>query len=113
MPKEGFNDSIHNPYIDLYPFMEETHEIKETGTHFGKGPKNYRPTDDLLYEKVCETLYLHPEVDASQIIIKVKDGEVTLSGRVPNREMKWEAENCVADLPGVSEVFNELRSSHA
>lgn len=106
--EDQFEHAIHNPFINVRPLMGE--EIKDTQTHFGKGPKNWNHTDDKTYERVCEALYMHSEIDASEIIIKVDNGTVTLSGSVPDYHTKWAAEDCVADLPGVWEVKNELRS---
>lgn len=102
-------DGIRNPYIDVEPFL--TDEIKDTGLHFGKGPRGWKLGDDKIYERVCESLYQHHEVDASEIIVTVKDGTVTLSGKVPDRHMKWAAEDSVADVPGVWEINNELEVS--
>lgn len=110
MPREerdDFNRAIHNPLVDVRPLMSE--EIKDTTLHFGKGPKGWKLKDDEIYERVCDALYRHREIDASEIIVWVNDGVVTLSGKVPDREMKWEAENYVLDVSGVKDVHNEIQ----
>lgn len=75
----------------------------------GRGPKGYTRSDDRIREDVCETLYLHPLVDASDIEVKVLEGHVTLSGTVDSREAKREAEKSIEHISGVIDVFNELR----
>jgi len=79
------------------------------GPHAGKGPKNYRRCDDRICEDVQQRLTDDPYVDASDIEVVVKEGEVTLSGTVLDRYMKRAAEDAVADLPGVRDVHNQIR----
>ena len=74
----------------------------------GRGPKNWERTDEKIKNDVCESLYHSPVIDASDIDVHVKDGEVTLKGWVNNRDEKKEAENCIDDILGVSDIFNEL-----
>lgn len=77
--------------------------------HAGKGPKNYRRSDQRIYEDVCETLMAHPEIDASDIEVKVENGLVTLTGSVDSRFSKLTAEFIVGRLRGVDDVVNLLR----
>lgn len=78
-------------------------------SHFGKGPKGYRRSDDRIKEDVCEALAHSHSVDASEIDVMVKDGIVTLTGTVDSRSTKREAESCVEHLSGVDDVRNELQ----
>lgn len=75
----------------------------------GRGPKGYARSDERIREDVCEALYLHPLVDASDIEVKVHEGHVTLSGTVDSRQAKREAEKSIEHISGVIDVFNELR----
>jgi hypothetical protein len=50
-----------------------------------------------------------PWLDATDIEVAVKDGEVTLSGRVDSREAKHRAERLIEDLSGVHHVQINLR----
>lgn len=75
----------------------------------GKGPKGYRRSDDRIREDVCEALFRSPRVDASDIEVIVKEGNVTLRGTVESRNAKREAESCIENLSGVEDVQNELR----
>jgi osmotically-inducible protein OsmY len=77
-------------------------------SHFGKGPKGYRRSDDRIREDVCEALAHSHAVDASDVDVMVKDGLVTLTGTVDSRSAKREAESCVEHLSGVEDVRNEL-----
>jgi osmotically-inducible protein OsmY len=81
----------------------------ETPSLAGRGPRGYRPSDQCIYEEVCERLSDHPEVDASDIEVKVREGEVTLNGTVDERRIKWVAEDCALAVTGVREVQNQLR----
>lgn len=77
---------------------------------FGKGPRYNRP-DDRIMEDVCRRLTQDPEVDASEIDVRVNNGEVTLSGTVDSRHAKRRAEEDVEDVWGVRDVKNEIRVS--
>jgi hypothetical protein len=75
----------------------------------GRGPKGYRRSDERIREDVSEALSRHGQVDASEITVEVRGGEVILTGSVDSREAKREAERAVENEPGVREVQNQLR----
>lgn len=79
------------------------------GAFTGKGPKNYVRSDERIREDVCEHLSYHPYIDASDIEVIVRDGEVTLSGTVDARMVKRAAEECCDHVRGVKDVHNHLR----
>lgn len=83
--------------------------IGHDGGHRGKGPKGYGRSDDRIMEDVNETLYLSPDVDASDIEVSVKDGCVYFKGTVHDRRMKRMAELEVENISGVKDVQNLLR----
>ena len=58
-----------------------------------------------------EQLTRHPEIDASEIEVRVKNGEVTLTGTVEERHMKRMVEDLVEQASGVTEVHNQIRVS--
>jgi len=77
-------------------------------SHRGRGPKNYRPSDERIKEVVCERLTEDPLVDASDITVEVSGGEVTIQGTVQMRRQKYAAEDLIADVHGVTEIHNQL-----
>jgi osmotically-inducible protein OsmY len=77
--------------------------------HRGKGPSGYRRSDDRIRENVCEALMDDDHVDATHIDVSVKNGEVTLSGTVEDRQQKRIAEDCIENVAGVQDVVNQLR----
>jgi len=82
---------------------------QERGRFSGKGPKGYQRSDDRIREDVCERLTHHPEIDASEIDVKVTNGEVTLTGTVDERQSKRMAEEVVENISGVKDVHNQVR----
>jgi hypothetical protein len=78
-------------------------------SHRGKGPKGFKRTDDRIREDVCEALADDHDVDASEVDVSVKDGEVTLSGVVKTRDMKRFAAHVAEEVRGVEDVHNLLR----
>jgi hypothetical protein len=79
----------------------------------GRGPRDYRRSDDRIREEVCDRLTDDPMVDAGDVNIRVEGGEVTLTGTVGSREQKRRAEDCVERVTGVREVLNQLRVARA
>lgn len=73
----------------------------------GRGPKNWRRPDERVRELVNERLTDHDDVDATDIEVAVADGEVTLTGTVPNRHQKRSAEDAAWSC-GVRDVHNRL-----
>jgi hypothetical protein len=78
--------------------------------HAGRGPRNYNRPDSSILDEVCERLTYAGRVDATDIEVKVKDGEVTLKGQVDDRTQKRLAESIADQVPGVRDVHNELRA---
>jgi hypothetical protein len=79
------------------------------GRYAGRGPKGYRRSDQRIMEDVCEILTRHPDVDASDIDIRVENAVVTLSGTVDHRHGKRVAEDAAYVVRGVADVRNEIR----
>jgi hypothetical protein len=80
-------------------------------SHTGRGPKGYRRSDERIEEEINELLTRHPEIDASEIEVQVKNGEVTLTGTVDERHAKRLAEDIAEQCSGVNEVHNQIRVS--
>jgi osmotically-inducible protein OsmY len=101
----GYRDSDSAHYVD-----SRIGSLRPgSGPHRGKGPKNFMRSDERLRELACEALTDDSEIDASDIEVDAKNGEVTLKGVVEDRRMKRLAEDCVARIPGVVDVQNLLR----
>jgi osmotically-inducible protein OsmY len=79
------------------------------GEHRGRGPRNYTRSDDRIREDVNDRLSDDPHIDASEVAVRVSDGEVTLDGTVRSRWDKRHAEDIVDDVSGVKHVQNNLR----
>jgi osmotically-inducible protein OsmY len=90
-------------------YRSSTSEGRRYGQHTGKGPQGYQRSDDRIREDVNDRLTWHGDVDASQITVKVENGEVTLEGHVPDRTQKRLAEDIAEDVRGVKDVHNHLR----
>jgi hypothetical protein len=74
----------------------------------GRGPRGYQKSDDRIKEDVCDRLTDDPWVDASDIEVTVRGGEVTLAGNVRERSDKRRVEDVIENVSGVREVHNNL-----
>ena len=92
-----------------YEGIRGTTSEESRGQHAGKGPKDFRRSDERVREQICERLMADPDIDASEITLDVKDGEVTLEGNVPDRQTRRDAEECAENVMGVCQVNNRLR----
>jgi hypothetical protein len=81
----------------------------EDGGHRGRGPRNYVRSDERIADDIIDRLTDNEFIDASEILVMVEGGLVTLTGNVPERHMKHRAEDIAAAARGVREVRNEIR----
>jgi hypothetical protein len=75
----------------------------------GQGPQDSQRTDSGISEEICNLLTDHGAIDATHIEVKVENGEVTLSGKAPDRRTKRLAEAVAETVRGVTDVHNRLR----
>jgi hypothetical protein len=73
------------------------------------GPKNYTRGDDRIRDEVCDRLWQAGGIDTSDVEVSVAKGEITLSGSVPERPMKYAIEDICDHVGGVVEIHNQLR----
>ena len=79
------------------------------GGNRGKGPRGYSRSDERIRELICERMLDDDLLDASNIDVRVENGEVILRGTVPERRAKRYAEELAEQCGGVVDVMNSLR----
>lgn len=84
-------------------------DIERSGNYAGRGPKDYRRSDDRIREEICDIFTDDPRLDPSDVVVKVEAGEVTLMGSVGSRDQKRRAEELSERVRGVDDVNNQLR----
>jgi hypothetical protein len=94
---------------DPRPWQGGRDDPKPLGTYRGRGPKNYHRSDERIREEVCERLTDDEFLDASNVEVEVKGGEVTLSGTVETRGLRHRAEDIADMVQGVAHLQNNLR----
>jgi hypothetical protein len=111
-------------YGELHPGGQSWKDLGVSSTHAGehgitdqplqsfrgRGPRGHTRTDERLTEMICDLFTDDPYVDASDITVEVKSGEVSLMGTVPDRPSKWRAEDLAESCSGVATVNNRLRT---
>ena len=75
----------------------------------GRGPKNWRPSDERIRETVNELLTDHDGIDPTDVEVTVENADVTLTGEVGSRWEKRLAEDIAASCRGVHDVHNRLK----
>ncbi|MGH9456073.1 MAG: BON domain-containing protein [Thermoanaerobaculia bacterium] len=75
----------------------------------GRGPRNYRRSDERIREDVNQLLTDAADVDASDLTVRVEDGVVTLDGTVADRRTKRRTEILAESVRGVEDVMNRIR----
>lgn len=98
-------------YGDFREHHDRQHQAGGNGrtSHRGRGPRNATRGDHLIAEEINERLMHDEQVDASEILLMVEDGVVTLTGEVPERRMKHLAEDIADSVRGVRELRNLIR----
>ena len=90
-------------------YWTRAREATSYTNYAGRGPRGYQRTDERIREDVCDRLTDDPRIDASDIEVHIKGGELTLAGSVRTREEKRVTEDLVERITGVREVNNHLR----
>ena len=78
--------------------------------HRGRGPTGYRRSDARITEDINDRLTEDAYIDASEVQVRVENGEVTLDGTVDDRRAKRRAEDNAEAISGVTHVQNNLRA---
>jgi hypothetical protein len=113
-PREGWErepylgEALPRPYVEDDEYRGRSPWGGEQG-FAGRGPRGYRRRDERIEEDVNEELTRHPGLDATEIEVRVKEGEVFLSGTVHDRHAKRLAEDIAESCSGVIEVSNEIK----
>ena len=66
------------------------------------------PSDDRIYDEVRMKLAQDRDIGGNAYEVEVKDGEVTLSGKVQSQKQKTRAEHVARKVKGVKSVNNKL-----
>ncbi|XXX72949.1 BON domain-containing protein [Sorangium sp. So ce134] len=81
----------------------------DVGGSRGRAPKGYKRSDERIREDICDQISDHPDLDASDVEVKVQNGEVVLTGTVRERRFKHQLETLAERISGVTDVRNEIR----
>lgn len=79
------------------------------GLYAGRGPLGYVRSEQRIVEDVNEALTRDPDLDPTDIEVRVEGDEVTLEGSVDSRADRRHAEDVAAAVAGVWDVHNRLR----
>jgi hypothetical protein len=79
------------------------------GGQRGRGPRNEMRPDASIADDIYQRLTDDEELDASEILLSIEDGFVTLAGEVPEKWMKRRAEDVAAQARGVRDIRNRIR----
>lgn len=74
-------------------------------THSPSNPRS----DQQIGDEVIRALADDAQIEAGEILVEVKDGQVTLTGNVPGRGMKDKAVARAQQVAGVREVRDLIR----
>ncbi len=102
--------SVPGPVQRFDPRDHRTRRV--TGPYQGFGPRGYRRPDESIQDDVNRLLARHGGINARDISVNVKDGEVTLKGTVHSRGEKRMAEDLIDSVSGVRDVQNQLKVSN-
>jgi len=107
----GFWDRARDQFASWFgdEDAQRRHDWDAQANHRGRGPKGYRRSDQRISDDVHDRLTDDPWLDASAVVVVVKEGEVTLTGLVADRDAKHRAERIIENVSGVDHVQNNLR----
>jgi hypothetical protein len=77
----------------------------------GRAPRSYQRSDERIKDDLCDAI-LRSWIDAENVEIQVKQGEITLGGTVEDRQQKRAIEDLAEQILGVKDVHNQIRIQH-
>ena len=73
-------------------------------------PAEQKISDDQIHDRVLQRLASDRDVKGGGIDVEVRDGVVTLRGKVREEKQKVKAEHVARKVKGVKKVVNELHT---
>ncbi len=67
-----------------------------------------KPSDERIDREINDHLSQHSYIDATELVVTVKNGKVTLEGSVPDADQKNYVEEVAAKIDGVKGIDNRL-----
>src|SRR5947207_2427182 len=96
---ENAADTTAEEFIGIGEFGESPElpaRAGRPGSFAGRGSRLYRRPDEMIIDDICERLARHPSIDASNIEVLSRFGQVTLEGFVDaGDEKRWAEEIAV------------------
>ena len=74
----------------------------------GRAPKGYQRSDERIKEDLCDRL-MGSWINAEEVEIQVRAGEIVLAGTVEDRQSKRAIEDIAERVLGVKDVQNNIR----
>lgn len=103
--------NLHAPQVDDYQTMEPLSGEGPEVSVESKDGKTSSEVEEINADDISYMLSRHPEINASEILIRVHNGNVTLTGSVPEERMKFMAAEVIKLIHGVKSVNNQLKHS--
>jgi hypothetical protein len=107
-PRDGWQRDWRPDETPLYGVTGSGMSSGAMESRRGKAPKGYVRSDERLREEICERMAQHDH-DWSDVEVQVQGGIVTLSGRVEDRRLRFQAEHIADGVRGVGEITNQIR----
>lgn len=103
-------DSDSDDGTDMREYREHRRDERRDRRDFrGVGPRLRADDDEDLRDEICERLRDDPDLDASDILVRVIDNEAILDGTVRSKRDAERARHLANDVRGVVYVRDRLR----
>jgi hypothetical protein len=93
--------------LHAYPWYPNYYDRPRYGEMHG--PKGWTRSDDRIRDEICERI-VRCGIDARDVELEVKAGEVTFTGTVARRDLKRWIEDIADRVIGVRDVHNRIRT---
>lgn len=84
------------------------HDRENRRVHRGVGPRTRFDEDEELRDMICRRLEDDPELDVSDVIVRVIDNEAIIDGAVRSRREAEHIIHLAEDVPGIVHVRDRL-----
>lgn len=101
--RDQFGNRISDPYLRRgFP------QFGQGAARRGRGPKNYKRSDERIREDVCDRLR-DSDLNCEDVEVDVENGVVTLTGTADSGHTRRAIDRLIESVSGVTEVANRIR----
>ncbi len=101
--------SARSRWSEAPPPQAPAAPVRPPDTERPRGPKDWQRSDERIHDDICVRLSRETALDAGDVTVSVREGQVILTGTVADLPTKHAIESLVERCQGVREIDNHIK----